>query len=75
MVNKFPFPFFVVNLIFVIREKMMYACSNCFDVVMGTSSCQFTMLIILWKNLEIFLVSQPLPMLSVNTAHCWYVSK
>jgi hypothetical protein len=65
MVNKFPCPFFVVNLIFVIVDKMMYDYSNCFDVVMETSSCPFTMLFFSLKTFEIFLLSQPSPMLSV----------
>jgi hypothetical protein len=41
-------------LIFVIIDKMMYACSKCFDLVMGTSSCPFTMLFHLLKNFAIF---------------------
>ncbi len=65
MVNDFPFPFFVVSFIFVIVDKVMYACSNCFDVVMGTSSCPFTILFHSLKKIEIFLSSQPPPMLSV----------
>ncbi len=65
MVNKFPLPFFVVDLIFVIIDKMMYACSKCFDLVMGTSSCPFTMLLVSLKNIAILLSSQPSPRLSV----------
>jgi hypothetical protein len=65
MVNKYPFLFFAVNLIFFIVEKMMYVCSKRFDLVMGRSPCQFAMLFLLLKNLEILLVSQPSPMLSV----------
>jgi hypothetical protein len=65
MVNKFPFSFFVVNLIFFTADKMMYACLNCCYIVMGTSSCHFAMLLLLLKYLEIFLGSQPSPMLSV----------
>jgi hypothetical protein len=65
MVNKFPFPFFDVDLIFVIVDKLMYACSKCFDVVMGTSSCPFTMLFLSLKKIVIFLSSQPSPTLSV----------
>jgi hypothetical protein len=62
---KFPFPFFVVNLTYIIVDKVMYACSTCFDVVMETSSCPFTMLFLLLKIFEIFLSSQPSPTLSV----------
>jgi hypothetical protein len=43
----------------------MYACSNCFNVVMGASSCPFTILFLSLKYLEIYLSSQPLPTVSV----------
>jgi hypothetical protein len=59
------FAIFVVNLIFVVVDKMMYACSKCFGLVMGTSSCLFTMMFLLLKKIEIFLSSQPSPMLSI----------
>jgi hypothetical protein len=55
----------LLPIFFFIVDKMMYVCSNCFYVVTGTSSCLFAMLFLLLKYLEIFLVSQPSPMLSV----------
>ncbi len=65
MVDKCPLSFFVVNLIFVIVDKKMNACSKCVDLVMGTSSCPYPMLLLSLKKCAIFSSSQPLPMLSV----------
>jgi hypothetical protein len=64
MVNEFPFPFFVVNLIFVIVDKVMYARSNFLDGHGNLFLSIYKVVSFVEKNV-IFLSSQPSPMLSV----------
>ncbi len=75
MVNKCPLSFYVVNLIFVIVDKRMYACSKCLDSVMGTSSCPYPILLLSLKKMCNFFVIPASTNTVSNSTYCWYVSK
>ncbi len=75
MVNKCPLSFFVVNLIFVIVDKRMYACSKCLDSSHGNFFLSISNVVTLIEKMCNFIVIPASTNTISNSANCWYVFK